>query len=310
MPQLVKNADNTIIGFRNILGKKYVHAARIVALLSAYLNCRYTEIQSSTLDSPLTPSARIIQHPSEPDIPCYAVQVLVPSPTPLATSRGTSNPSSTLPPSSRPSTQHPTPLATPRSEPTSQTRYITPHEAATLFLKSLHQSAIDFLGHVPDGAVISVPAWFRGAQRDAVQAAASEAGIKVLQLLEEDAAAASVILDADNEMNVGKDADRTALLVDWGGSDLVVSLLSVRAGLAHVLASKRAPELGTGSSASIDEVLVKHFAKEFVKKTGEPLQVRTYLSFGSAVVHICVRFVLLIVRVRARRRSWRWRFRM
>ncbi|KAF8499402.1 Hsp70 protein-domain-containing protein [Gautieria morchelliformis] len=254
-PQLVKNANNTITGFRNLLGKKF------------------SEIPSSGLGPTLAPSAPLIQHPSLPDTPCYAVEVLVPSPAPLISSRSTSTFTPTPPPSSRPSTQHPTPLATPRSEPIRQTRYITPHDAATLFLKSLHQSAADFLGKVPDGAVVTVPSWFTKSQREAVQGAAKEAGINVMEILDEDAAAASVVLDSENDMNQGKSSDRTTLLVDWGSTDLMVSLLSIRAGLVHVLSSKRSPELGTACTGSIDEVLVKHFAKEFAKKTGESLQV-------------------------------------
>ena len=250
------------------------------SLLSLMLaTFRFSEIPSSDLGPSLTPSAPIVQHPSLPDTPCYVVQILVPSPTPLPSSRGTSTPTPTLPPSSRPSTQHPTPLATPRSEPIPQTRYVTPHDAATLFLKSLHQSAIDFLGKVPDGAVITVPSWFTESHRDAVHEAAKEAGIRLVHLLEEDAAAASVVLDADNDMNQEKGGDRTALLVDWGATDLMVSLLSVRAGLVHVLASKRSPGLGMSCTGSIDEVFVKHFAKEFSKKMGEPLQVPIIFIF-------------------------------
>ncbi|KAF8507799.1 actin-like ATPase domain-containing protein [Hysterangium stoloniferum] len=240
LPQLVKNAQNTITNFRNFLGKKF------------------SEISSSELAS-LAPSAPLIQHPSLPDTPCYAVQVLIPSPTPLTTPASLS---------SRPSTQHPTPLATPRSEPMPQTRHLTPHDAAVLFFKSLHQSVMDFLGVKPRGVVITVPAWFADIQREAVKEAAKEAGINILQLLEEDTAAAAVLVDAPVEQ-----ADRTTLLVDWGATDVNINLLSIRAGLVHSLGSKRVAELGTAQPGSIDETLVKYFAKEFAKKTGEALQV-------------------------------------
>ncbi|KAF8588580.1 actin-like ATPase domain-containing protein [Ramaria rubella] len=259
MPQLVKNAQNTITGFRNLLGKKF------------------SEIAPSELEGSLAPSAPLIQHPTIPDTPCYSVQVLVPSPAPLLSTRGTSTPTLS---SSRPSTQHPTPLATPRSEPMSQTRLLTPHDAATLFLKSLHQSATDFLGKTPSGTVLTVPAWFTEAQREALREAAKEAGVTVLQLLDEDTAAASVLLDEDNEANRGNGGDRTALLVDWGATDLTVSLLSIRAGLVHILATKRAPELGTARPGGVDEALVKHFAKEFTKKTSEALQARSSLPLS------------------------------
>ena len=64
-------------------------------------------------------------------------------------------------------------------------------EVTTLFLKSLLQSAEDFLGKKVDGTVISVPAYFDDAQRAALKKAAEDAGVTVLQLLDE-AGAASV----------------------------------------------------------------------------------------------------------------------
>lgn len=228
---------------------------------------RFSEISTSL---PLVPSAPIIQHPSIPNAPCYAVEVLVPAPTPLPRSAFVTP---TPPPSSRPSTQNPTPLDTPRSEPTIQTRYITPHDAAVIFLRSLHQSAADFLGRIPRGVVLSAPSSFDDAQRAALEEAAKEAGINVLQLLDEDTAAVALLVDPDNQVNAGVGTDRTTLLVDWGATDLMISLLSIKAGLVHVLGSRRVPELGTSQPGSIDEVLIKYFAKEFSKKSGEALQV-------------------------------------
>lgn len=124
--------------------------------------------------------------------------------------------------------------------------------------------------------MITVPSWFTETQKNAVHEAAKEAGIKMVHLLEEEVAAASMILDADRDVDRGKAGDRTALLVDWGRTDLMVSLLSIRAGLVHVISSRRSPELGTSCPGSIDEVFVKHFAKEFVKKTGETLEVHIF----------------------------------
>lgn len=199
------------------------------------------------------------------------MQVLVPSPSPLPSLPTTPIPPSSKP-SSRPSTTVHTPLdtPTPRSEPIQQTRYITPHEACVIFLRSLHQSASDFLGHAPSGVVLSVPKSFDDTQRAALLDAAREAGLKVIQLLEEAVAAAAVLVDPQTP---GSDTDKTTLLVDWGSSDLTITLLSIRSGLVHVLGSRSAPELGSAQPGSIDEVLIKYFAKEFSKKTGEALPV-------------------------------------
>ncbi|KIJ37818.1 hypothetical protein M422DRAFT_33552 [Sphaerobolus stellatus SS14] len=248
-PQLVKNSKNTIANFRNFIGKKF------------------SEIPASAQESP-TPSAPIIQHPSLPDTPAYAVEVTVPAPSPLPKSGfATSNPSS------KPSTTNPTPLGTPASEPTIQTRHVTVHEVATIFFKSLLKSASDFLGKAPRGVVLTVPSSFNETQKAALLEVAKEAGANVLELVDEETAAASLLVDANSENDQGEGTDRTTLLVDWGATDLTISLLSVRAGLVHVLGSKNVPDLGTSRPGSIDEILIKFFAKEFTKKTGEALQV-------------------------------------
>ncbi|GJJ10500.1 hypothetical protein Clacol_004726 [Clathrus columnatus] len=250
---LIKNSQNTITNFRNLLGKKF------------------SEISSEPQNS-LAPSAPMIQHPTLSDTPCYAVQVLVPSPSPLPPLSTTPIPPSSKS-SSKPSTAVHTPLdtPTPRSEPNLQTRYITPQEACSIFLRSLHHSASDFLGCSPRGVVLSVPQSFDDTQRAALLDAAREAGLNVIQLLEETVAATAVLVDAP--ANRGSEIDKTSLLIDWGSTDLTVTLLSIRSGLVHTLASRRAPELGSAQQGGIDEVLIKYFAKEFSKKTGESFAV-------------------------------------
>lgn len=136
-----------------------------------------------------------------------------------------------------------------------------------MFIKSLLQSAEDFLGKKVDGAVISVPAWFDDAQRTALAKSAEEAGVKVLQLLEEAGAVAVTISDQDSELVA---PDRTQLVVDLGSSSLELSLLSVREGLAYSLATTSDPTVG---GDQIDAKLIKFFAKEFTKKTKTPLTV-------------------------------------
>ncbi|KAH7907173.1 Hsp70 protein-domain-containing protein [Hygrophoropsis aurantiaca] len=228
--QLVKNSQNTITGFRNLLGKKF------------------SDLPQATLSV----SAPVIQHPSIPDIPAYKVKVLQASPSPL------------------PITATNTPLAsqvaTPRSEPIEVERILTVSEVATIFLGSLLQSAEDFLGKKIVGAVISVPSWFDDAQRDAVTKAAEEAGIKVLQLLDDSGAVTVCTSEGAEDIS----ADRTQLIVDLGASSLELSLLSVREGLAYSLATLTDSSVG---GDEIDSKLIKFFAKEFTKKTKTPLTV-------------------------------------
>lgn len=228
--QLVKNSQNTITGFRNLLGKKFSEVPQAV----------------------LSVSAPVIQHPSLPDTAAYKVNILQPAPTPLKTT-ATNTPAASQ-------------LATPRSEPIEVERILTVSEVTTIFLGSLVQSAEDFLGKKVLGAVISTPSWFDDAQREAVIKAAEDAGIHVLQLLD-DAGAVAVCTAAGSEEIP---SDRTQLIVDLGASSLELSILSIREGLAYSLATISDSSVG---GDEIDSKLIKFFAKEFTKKTKTPLTV-------------------------------------
>ncbi|KAF8823212.1 hypothetical protein HHX47_DHR10000100 [Lentinula edodes] len=230
--QLVKNSKNTIVGFRNLLGKKF----------------------SEIPQSQSTASAPIIQHPEILDEPAYKVEILQPAPAPLPKST-TGTPAASSAP-------------TPRSEPIPAERVLTVSEVTTIFLKSLLQSAEDFLGKRVQGAVITVPSVFTDAQKHALEKAAKDAGIIVYQLLEEPAAVAAVTTaEAWGSM---LPADRTQLIVDVGSSSLSLSLLALREGLAHIIASTSSTS--TGGDA-IDSKLITFFANEFTKKTKTPLTV-------------------------------------
>ncbi|KAJ3837505.1 Hsp70 protein-domain-containing protein [Lentinula raphanica] len=230
--QLVKNSKNTIVGFRNHLGLKF----------------------SEISQSQSTTSAPIIQHPDIPDEPAYKVAILHPAPAPLPKST-TGTPAASSAP-------------TPRSEPIPGERILTVSEVTTIFLKSLLQSAEDFLGKRVQGAVITVPPNFTDTQKDALEKAATDAGIKVYQLLEEPAAVAAVT--TAEVWSSTLPADRTQLIVDVGSSSLSLSLLALREGLAHVLAST---SLNSTGGDAIDAKLITFFATEFTKKTKTPLTV-------------------------------------
>ena len=146
-------------------------------------------------------------------------------------------------------------------------RYLTVNEVTVIFLKSLVQSAEDFLGRKVQGAVIAIPTWFDENAKNAVTAAATEAGVEVLQLIDEKSAAALVSVSLPSAK---VEADRTSLVVDLGQNTLTLSLLSIRHGLIYSIASSEDHNVG---GEQIDEKLVKFFAKEFTKKTKTPLQV-------------------------------------
>ncbi|KAI6000914.1 heat shock protein 70 family [Pisolithus albus] len=228
--QLVKNSQNTITGFRNLLGKKF------------------SEVPQATPSVP----APVIQHPTLPDTPAYKVKVLQPAPSPLPVT-ATNTPAASQ-------------VATPRSEPIEVERFLTISEVATIFLGSLLKSAEDFLGHRVIGAVISVPAWFDDVQRDSLTKAAEDAGIHVLQLLDDVGAVAVCTSTGSEDVPI----DRTQLVVDLGASSLELSLLSIREGLAYSLASLSDDSVG---GDEIDSKLIKYFAKEFTKKNKTPLTV-------------------------------------
>ena len=218
-----------------------------------------------------TVSAPVIQHPDIPDTPAYKVQVLQPAPSPL------SPPASSAQTPRSNNTPAASQFATPRSEPIPAERILTPADVTTLFLRSLLQSAEAFLGKPVDGAVLTVPGWFAPVQMDALQEAASAAGIRVLQLLEDAGAAAlcaaaNVNATTTTAQSSGVGPDRTQLVVDLGASSLSLSLLAVRQGLFHHL-TPPAHHLEDAGGDAIDDRLLKFFAKDFTKKTSVSLKV-------------------------------------
>jgi heat shock 70kDa protein 1/2/6/8 len=224
---------------------------------------RFSEIPQSQS----TKSAPIIQHPHIPDEPAYKVQILQPAPTPL--------PRSTVPSNlNTPAASH---APTPRSEPVPAERILTVSEVTTMFISSLVESAEDFLGKKIQGAVITVPMWFTPSQKDALEKAITDAGVPVLQLLDE--AAAAAVTTTSDLWSSGLHPDRTQIVVDLGASSLSLSLLSIRSGLAYVITSSTTPDVG---GDLIDDKLIKFFAADFTKKTKTPLSVCPSTSTADA----------------------------
>ena len=217
---------------------------------------QYTDRFSKVPQDKLSVSTPVIQHPSLPDTPAYKVKVLQPAPSPIPAT-ATNTPAAS---------QVTSRVATPRSEPVEVERTLTVSEVTTIFLSSLRQSAEDFLGKKIIGSVIALPSWFDDTQRQAFSKAAEDAGIHVLQLLDDAGAVAVCTSDSAD----GVPTDRTQLIVDLGASSLELSLLSIREGLAYSLATLSDPTIG---GDEIDSKLIRFFAKDFTKKTKTPLTV-------------------------------------
>lgn len=228
---LVKNAKNTIQGFRELLGLSYA-------------------------DLPSRLTGTLVQHPDDPSVPAWKLEVLQPVPSPLPQSV-TSHPSTAR------ASPNPSALATPASEPLSGTRYVTPLEATTLFLRSLAQSAEDFLGKPLTGAVVTVPSHFTPPQRLALLQAAKNASVPVLQLLDEAGAAALTTLSPTWSPSDALPQDRTQLIIDVGHSSTTLTLVALRGGLIVPLSSSTHAIGGH----TLDALLLKHFCTEFTKKT-------------------------------------------
>ncbi len=130
---------------------------------------------------------------------------------------------------------------------------LTPPEVSALILKALRERAEGALGGPVSKAVITVPAYFSDAQRQATREAGEIAGLEVVRLLHEPTAA-SLAYGARG------DEDRTILVYDLGGGTLDVSVVSVRGDVTEVLASHGDTTLG---GDDFDELLLRHILDRF-----------------------------------------------
>ncbi|NCF20323.1 MAG: Fe-S protein assembly chaperone HscA [Haliea sp.] len=146
---------------------------------------------------------------------------------------------------------------------------ISPVEASAEILKVLHRRAVDTLGNELDGAVITVPAYFDEAQRQATKDAATLAGLKVLRLLNEPTAAA-VAYGLDS-------AEQGVIAVyDLGGGTFDISILRLHRGVFEVLATGGDTALGGDDfdAAIADWVLQQLAAPELAPGNYRQLQTR------------------------------------
>jgi molecular chaperone DnaK len=139
----------------------------------------------------------------------------------------------------------------------------TPPEISALILRKLKQAAESYLGHTVNKAVITVPAYFNDAQRQATKDAGQISGLEVSRIINEPTAAALAYgLEKKNEEKI--------VVFDLGGGTFDVSILEVGDELVEVLSTNGDTHLG---GDDFDEVLINHLAGEFKKTDGIDLLV-------------------------------------
>ena len=136
---------------------------------------------------------------------------------------------------------------------------VTVSEITTRHLRRLRNSATYYLGKEVNAAVITVPTNFSDAQKEALNKAAKEAGLEVLQFIHEPVAAV-LAYDARPEAKL---ADKIIVVADLGGTRSDVAVVASRGGIYTILATIHDYEV---TGLKLDQVLIDYFAKEFLKK--------------------------------------------
>ena len=134
----------------------------------------------------------------------------------------------------------------------------SPPEIAAMVLQKLKQSAEDYLGSKVDKAVITVPAYFNDAQRQATKDAGKVAGLEVLRIVNEPTAAALAY-------GLDKKKDEIIAVFDFGGGTFDISVLEVGEGVVEVKSTNGDTHLG---GDDVDEILVSWIIDEFKKDQG------------------------------------------
>ncbi len=134
----------------------------------------------------------------------------------------------------------------------------SPQEISAMILQKLKSDAESYLGEGVTEAVITVPAYFNDAQRQATKDAGKIAGLDVKRIINEPTAAALAYgLDNENE--------QTIMVYDLGGGTFDVSIIDIGDGVIEVLATSGDNHLG---GDDFDQRVIDHLIKEFQKEEG------------------------------------------
>jgi len=134
----------------------------------------------------------------------------------------------------------------------------SPPEISAMILQKLKQAAEEYLGQTVTKAVITVPAYFNDAQRQATKDAGQIAGLEVMRIVNEPTAAALAY-------GLDKKKDETIAVYDFGGGTFDISILEVGEGVVEVKATNGDTHLG---GDNLDQRVIEWIVTEFKKQEG------------------------------------------